>query len=145
MWNMRDRTLQNLPRTNNNVEGWHRRLQVDVGAHHPNFWHFLDIIKREESLTHVEITQDQAGVNPPPQRAVYRDVQQSIRNIVQDYHNRDRIAFLRGIAHNFNFWIRNMVLMWHLNDREDPWFWSQFYQSDWNSVTAFLKTREARI
>jgi hypothetical protein len=42
-------TLQNIPRTNNHVEGWHRRFQADVGAHHPNFWRFLGVIQREEA------------------------------------------------------------------------------------------------
>jgi hypothetical protein len=103
MWNVHDRTVEGRPRTNNHVEGWHRRFQANIGASHPNFWHFLDVMKREESLTRVEIAQMDAGVQPPAPRRVYRDVQQRILTIVQDYHNRDRMAYLRGIAHNFEF------------------------------------------
>ena len=104
VWNMHQRTLDNLPRTNNHVEGWHRRFQSDVGAYHPNIWKFLEVLKREEALTHVQIVQNQAGHNPPVQRAVYRNVQQRLHNLVQQYHpNRDTIGFLRSIAHNFNF------------------------------------------
>ena len=29
--------MPDLPRTNNAVEGWHRRFQASVGAYHPNF------------------------------------------------------------------------------------------------------------
>ena len=32
IWNMYDRTLALLPRTNNNVEGWHKRFQTTCGC-----------------------------------------------------------------------------------------------------------------
>ena len=31
LWNMYDQTIGDLPRTNNAVEGWHRRFQANVG------------------------------------------------------------------------------------------------------------------
>ena len=46
LWNMYDQTIGDLPRTNNAVEGWHRRFQANVGAYHPYFWKFIDILKR---------------------------------------------------------------------------------------------------
>ena len=103
MWSMHQRTIDGLPRTNNHVEGWHRRFQADVGAHHPNFWRFLTVLRREEALTHTEIVQAEAGDAAPAQRRLYRDVQQRIENIVHDFGNREVINFLRGIAHNFQF------------------------------------------
>ena len=53
LWNMYDQTIGDLLRTNNAVEGWHRRFQANIGAYHPNFWKFIDILKREQSLNHV--------------------------------------------------------------------------------------------
>ena len=41
--------LDDLPRTNNAVKGWHRSFQANVGAYHPNFWKFIDILKREQN------------------------------------------------------------------------------------------------
>ena len=38
LWNMYNQTIDDLPRTNNAVEGWHRSFQANVGAYHPNFW-----------------------------------------------------------------------------------------------------------
>ena len=35
-WNAFDATKANLPRTNNNVEAWHRVSEALVGAHHEN-------------------------------------------------------------------------------------------------------------
>ena len=36
-WNMFNRTDQELPRTNNSVEGWHRSFQGHLSSCHPNF------------------------------------------------------------------------------------------------------------
>ena len=83
LWNMYDQTIGDLPRTNNAVEGWHRRFQANVGAYHPNVWKFIDILKREQSLNHVNISQARAGHQPEPQRRRYQDSNRRIKNIVQ--------------------------------------------------------------
>ena len=71
---------------------------------HPNFWKFINILKREQSLNHVNISQARAGHQPEPQRldGRYQDSNRRIKNIVQDYHNRDRLQYLRGLAHNIS-------------------------------------------
>ena len=73
LWNMYDQMTGDLSRTNNAVEGWHRRFQANVGAYHPNFWNFIDILKREQSLNHVNISQARAGHQSEPQRRRYQD------------------------------------------------------------------------
>ena len=112
LWKMYDQTIGDLLRTNNAVEGWHRRFQANVGAYHPNFWKFIDILKREQSLNHVNISQARAGHQPEPQRRCYQDSHRRIKNIVQDYHNMDRLQYLRGLAHNISMW-RNGVFKNH--------------------------------
>ena len=102
LWNMYDQMIGDLLRTNNAVEGWYQRFQANVGAYHPNFWKFIDILKREQSLNHVNISQARAGHQPEPQRRRYQDSNRRIKNIVQDYHNRDRLQYLRGLAHNIS-------------------------------------------
>ena len=83
LWNMYDQTIGDLPRTNNAVEGWHRRFQANVGAYHPNFWKFMDILKREQSLNHVNISQARTGHQPELQRRRYQDSNRRIKNIVK--------------------------------------------------------------
>ena len=102
LWNMYDQTIGDLPRTNNAVEGWNRRFQANVGARHPNFWKSIDILKREKSLNHVNISQARAGHQPEPQCRRYQDSNRRIKNIVQDYHNMDRLQYLLGLAHNIS-------------------------------------------
>ena len=99
---MYNQTLDDLPRTNNAVEGWHRSFEANVGATHPNFWKFMDILKREQNLTQVNTAQARAGHQPDPQRQRYLDSNQRIKNIIQDYHNRDIMQYLRGLAHNIS-------------------------------------------
>ena len=53
LWNVYSQTLNDLPRTNNAVEGWHHSFQVNVEAYYPNFWKFIDILKHEQNLTQV--------------------------------------------------------------------------------------------
>ena len=40
IWNVHGQVENGLPRTNNSIEGWHRRMQSAVSAHHPNIWRF---------------------------------------------------------------------------------------------------------
>ena len=67
LWNMYNQTLDDLPRTNNAVEGWHHSFQANVGACHPNFWKLIDILKREQILTQVNIAQARASHQQEPQ------------------------------------------------------------------------------
>lgn len=41
LWNCLDAILENLPHTNNSVEGWNRRFNDLVGAQHPTIWKFI--------------------------------------------------------------------------------------------------------
>ena len=45
-WNVYERTIQGLPRTNNTVEAWNRRWKTVVGKSHPNIFLMLEKIKK---------------------------------------------------------------------------------------------------
>ena len=102
MWNMHDRVADDLPRTNNALEGWHNHMQSNVSSMHPNIWKFLDVLKREQALNQVNVNQMLAGYPQPPKRKRYQDSSR-IKTIVEDYENRSTMDFLRGIAHNPQF------------------------------------------
>ena len=121
LWNMYNQTLDDLLRTNNAVEGWHHSFQANVGAYHPNFWKFIDILKREQNLTQVNIAQARAGHQPELQLRRYLDSNQRIKNIVQDYHNRDIMQYLRGLAHNISM-LRTLLLMFRLYANPNGFF-----------------------
>ncbi len=99
-WNQHQRTLDGLPRTNNHLEGWHRRLLTNVAGCHPSIWKFLEILRKEQALNTQVITQMLAGQNAPQQRRKYKDCQERLQNIAT---NRHALGYLRSVAHNFRF------------------------------------------
>ena len=50
LWNMFNRTDDELPRTSNSVEGWHRSFQGHVSAYHPVFLKFLFVLQKAENM-----------------------------------------------------------------------------------------------
>ena len=100
MWNVKNRVEGGLPRTNNHIEGWHRHMQSNVGAYHPNLWTFLGVLRREQALNEVVMTQMSAGEPAPPQRGKYKAITQRLTTLVAAFENRPLLDYLRGIAHN---------------------------------------------
>ncbi len=97
---MHNRVEENLPRTNNFVEGWHHRFQSNIGAYHPNFWKFVDILKREQGLNDLEINQMIGGQAPQPLRRKYQEATLRLLRVFRQRENRHILDYLRGIAHN---------------------------------------------
>ena len=100
LWNMFHQTEDELPRTNNSVEGWHRAFQCNLSACHPTFWKFVDALKKEEGIIRVKILQCLGGHLPPPTRRRYAECGERILRILDDYLNRQRVPYLRAIAQN---------------------------------------------
>ena len=45
-WGVHDRVQNNLPRTNNVVEGWHNSFNQHVDCYHANVWKLIDVMKK---------------------------------------------------------------------------------------------------
>jgi hypothetical protein len=102
LWNCYESTLQDLPKTNNSVEGWHNSFSSLINATHPSIWKFINELKKEQNLNEIKIEQYIAGQNPPAGTRIYKDTTEKIKSIVLDYGNRSLLDYLREIAHNFN-------------------------------------------
>ena len=68
MWNMFHQTHEGLPRTNNHIEGWHRKFQRIFMCYHPTFWKFINLLKKEQTLNRVDMVPAEAGHPPPAQQ-----------------------------------------------------------------------------
>ncbi|KAL4154547.1 hypothetical protein QTP88_000404 [Uroleucon formosanum] len=101
LWNCFNRLKDNLPRTNNNIEGWHNGFSALLTSSHPTIWKFINCLKKEESINKITTEQLIAG-DVPPKKLKYKDTAKKILHICEDFENRQLNDFLQGIAHNFN-------------------------------------------
>ena len=100
LWNVNSRVQNNLPRTNNHLEGWHTRFSNMFNYDHPSIWEFIDGLKRDNAYNHMLLAQMEAAAPPPPQKRVYMDVNTRLQTLVGRYQLPQTILFLRGISYN---------------------------------------------
>ena len=105
LWNVYQQALEDLPKTNNYVEGWHRGFSQLLGAYHPTVWKFINGLKKEQSFNELKIEQFLSGQPAQPSKKKYKEVALRIKAIVADYGNRPNLDYLRGLAHNLSFQI----------------------------------------
>ena len=65
MWGVYDGVINDLPRTNNAVQGCHNRFNGLVGCHHATIWKIIDILKKKEDISQVVLLHIQHGRNQP--------------------------------------------------------------------------------
>jgi hypothetical protein len=83
LWNCYERTRLGLPRTNNNLEGWHNALQATIKSH-PHLLSLIDSLKLEQSNTeNVYVKLSTGNVNK--RKAVYVMLEEQLTNIISDF------------------------------------------------------------
>ena len=102
LWNVFTRVIDQQPRTNNCVEGWHNGFQSSLSYSHPTIGRFLTSLQREQSFQEANLAKWEAGEMKPQSKTI-KMRNEIIQNLVSDYANRDTLGYLRGIAHNFDF------------------------------------------
>ena len=103
LWNMHDRVRNGNARTTNCVEAWHRAIQCLIGEVHPTLWKFIKGLIRCQKLRDVELEQLLAGNPAPRPRPRYEALNRRISRIVEDFPNRTKVEYLRGLAHILGF------------------------------------------
>ena len=71
IWNMKERAEDELPKTNNRIEGWHNKLQAAIGAKNPSLWTLITALQRDHALNEVAIAQIIGGHQAEPRRKKY--------------------------------------------------------------------------
>ena len=102
LWNMHERVLDGLARTNNAVEGWHRAFQGSLQSSHPTLWRYIEAIRKEMAFQDGRYAQVIGGNNPDRRRWEYEARDRRINRLVEGYlqQTTTRQQFLRGISHN---------------------------------------------
>lgn len=102
LWNVYDRTVSNLPRSNNSIEGWHNAFAKRVAIVHPTISKLTEKIRREQSKFEMDIAQIQQGQEPKPKKLKYRKLDARIKRLVDDYPNLNLSEYLKGLALNMS-------------------------------------------
>ena len=98
MWCVADMDI----RTNNALDGWHRRMNGLLGRHHPNIWRCIAILQEEQAASEITIQQLLAGHVVNRRRVAYRESDRRINRLRQRYQTGGvtAIDFITGVAHN---------------------------------------------
>ena len=100
LWNVHDRVSQNLPRSNNSIEGWHNAFAQRVSITHPTINKLTAKIRTEQSKFEIDIAQIRLGHEPKPKKATYRKLDERITRLVGDYGTVDLGEYLKNLAAN---------------------------------------------
>jgi hypothetical protein len=82
---------------------WHGRMKKKLGDAAPSIHKTINVLKDEQLSKQVIIDQMLAGEDPPLPQKKYRTRNRRIRNVVEDYANRNRLEYLRAISYNFDY------------------------------------------
>lgn len=64
LWNVYERVIQDLPRSNNAIEGWHNAFNNRVSIKHPSITKLAKCILREQSKFEIDIERLRTGQQP---------------------------------------------------------------------------------
>ena len=102
IWNVKQRLDSGLPKTNNHVEGWHRRIQSSVGESHPTLWKFLSILKDEQRINRIEMAKLTTGEPAAPQRNKYKKTNEKLFKISRNYQEYSILEYMKKISQCLN-------------------------------------------
>lgn len=104
LWNCYELAKENIAKTNNAVEGWHRGFDTLTSVYHENIFKTIANFKREQSLCEAVVEQYLAGSEPPRKKRRYRESAERLQNLVLSFNDEtDIVDYIRGIAHNLSF------------------------------------------
>ena len=95
-WNCLNRTIQGLPRTNNNLEGWHYALQYTIKTH-PNLLYLVNSLKLKQSNTKNLYIQLSTGlVNK--RKMGYIVLEEKLNQAILGYNQSDIMSYLKFLS-----------------------------------------------
>jgi len=100
LWSVAELIDQGIPRTQNNVEAWHRRWNTLVGRPHIGVFNIIKKLKKEQRYVDLQVESILRGEPRPPQKKEIVDREKRIMTVYNDRANRSTMDFLRGLAHN---------------------------------------------
>ncbi|KAG8237555.1 hypothetical protein J437_LFUL017180 [Ladona fulva] len=102
LWSAYDQIESGIPRTQNNVEPWHRRFNTLVGRPHIGVYKIIQEIAQDQIRVQRRVEEIVRGRHSTPSKKRYVHKERRLQAIIADRQNRSVIDFVRGIAHNIN-------------------------------------------
>ena len=102
LWNAYDRTIMNIPRSNNSMEGWHHAFAKRVAIVHPSVTKLAEKVRLEQSEFEMDIAQIRQGQEPKPKQVQYQKLDERIKRLVDDYFSVEFGEYLNGLAANIS-------------------------------------------
>lgn len=98
MWNVHSRTVRDLPRTTNSLEGWHRAFEQRVNITHPTLARLVGKIKKEQARWELQIEQMKSGIAIGRRDPRYIELNTAIKDVLNTVQNTPTIEFLATLA-----------------------------------------------
>ena len=89
---LKKRVHEDLPRTNNAVEGFHSALHSSITCKHPNIRKLIAALKKE--LQQTKIIHANRG-DAPVRKKIYKSIDRQLKTLVNTYDNSNKISFFR--------------------------------------------------
>jgi hypothetical protein len=96
------RVIANLPRSNNNIEGWHNAFNNVVGAVHPTTTKLARKLHQEQHRSQIFQRQLELNVPAGKKKKTYIRINQTLHTMATDYNNLDPVEYLGDIAQVLN-------------------------------------------
>ncbi len=100
MWSVNSRVKNNLPRTNNSVEGWHHAFNKRVSVRHPTLSKLIRKLRKEQASNELSIEQVNMGMDISRKNKKYDRVNERLKATVNGYNRENGLQFLKAIAFN---------------------------------------------
>ena len=100
-WSCHQRVKNDLPRTNNAVEGWNSNFVKLVNSKHPSFPKLIEKFQDEQKNAEILLEKMCAGQKlARPKKAKYQKLDKNLITMIKSYQPNDIIGFLKGCSYN---------------------------------------------
>lgn len=103
LWNHYMSVKNDWSRTNNSVEGWHNGFNGKLESSHASLWKLINLLKLEQGITEVVMTQADSGAAPPTKKKRFRDYDLRLKMIVDSYNPEEINEYLKSVANILSF------------------------------------------